>query len=419
MERRPENYKLCCAEYSSENYDFGFVSDISWETCDAECVFVPPDIRMIDDFAFQFNNKLKAISFSRKSQLEIVGKRAFQQTTIKSVAIPKSIHTICNGCFMASSLQRLTFDEDSQLRSIESNAFAGTSIETVELPSSIRSIGSQCFYYCRSLRILKFGPNCHLTTFETGLFEETSLHTITIPKSVEMIKEKCFYGCRSLTSVEFESGSQLRQIGKQAFSCTGIYEITIPRCTEVLETRCFADCRNLRVFCCESDSSLRRIESAVWFNCSISEFSLPASVSEILTGAFHKIDIENGLKLPESSRFRSLGALIIDKSRRELIGCTFWRTKSISIPAGIEIIGPCCFDGCTRLEEVVIEANSRLREVGDRAFICCPIQELKIPATAETFGRSSLAFRRSEQVVEFASLEQRMRVPKDAFRLLL
>lgn len=385
-----------------------------------ECVFIPSHLRQISDSAFRNCSSLRSITFSKDSELRIIGKMAFKNTRIETISIPKTVEVIGDECFTICPLRKIVFHPDSCLKKIGAEAFAGTTLETIEIPMSVNYIGVRCFYSCVSLTRVFFHSDSAVTCLSRGLFNKSSIERIIIPKSVTDIGENCFHMCKSLSSVTFENGSRLRTIKRFAFAETGIFHVRIPRSVEVLESECFSGCPTLRIFDFEGDSLLKSIQSCVWANCFLNELSLPASVREIMPGAFRKIRIKGELTVSEKNPFyTSDGILVMEKTRRELVGCAQWQAKFVNIPAAVEIIGPRCFDGCTFLRVVSIDTGSRLKELGDKAFICCPLQDLKIPETTKIFGRSSLAFKQSEKIVQFASNEQRMRVPKDAFRLLL
>jgi hypothetical protein len=60
-----------------------------------------------------------------------------------------------------------------------------------------------------------------------------------------------------------------------------------------------------------------------------------------------------------------------------------FRFTTFNIPESVEVIGDRCFESCSGLETVKFEGSSRLKRIGERAFMGSKLHSITIPAMAE------------------------------------
>ena len=130
-----------------------------FERRDIEEVIIPPFIRIISPYAFNFGQKLTKIEFPGDSKLQIIGESAFSYYSITSILIPKSVTTISSYAFYNCPLTDLTFSECSQLELIDNNAVSSSSLKSILIPSSVKRIGEASFCLCEMLDDVKFSEN--------------------------------------------------------------------------------------------------------------------------------------------------------------------------------------------------------------------------------------------------------------------
>jgi hypothetical protein len=85
-------------------------------------------------------------------------------------------------------------------------------------------------------------------------------------------------------------------------------------------------------------------------------------------------------------RFTFKDDVLIRKKTNELIRY-FGVAERVLVKSSIEIIGVGCFSGCSYIREVMFESESRLKEIGYRAFAETKIRSIRILNTVEKIGR--------------------------------
>lgn len=127
----------------------------AFENCEnLESITIPNSVSEIEGRAFGGCTSLSTILLP--NSLETIGKYAFTQSGLKSIAIPDNV----------------TLEEDGVM--LFSECYL---LETVTLPKNIKAIGGDMFYDCGELS------------------------TITIPTTVETINSGAFYNCVSLSEI--------------------------------------------------------------------------------------------------------------------------------------------------------------------------------------------------------------------------
>lgn len=121
-----------------------------------------------------------------------IGEKAFINTPISEVILPKSLKAILEGAFEGCK-----------------------KIKHIDLPDSVEYLGPKCF--CKS-GIVEF--NC--------------------PNFVRIIPSMCFYQCAELRKINL--GNQVWKLGHSAFSeCSNLQNISLPESLQVIEASCFEE----------------------------------------------------------------------------------------------------------------------------------------------------------------------------------
>ncbi|MDR0751193.1 MAG: leucine-rich repeat protein [Christensenellaceae bacterium] len=186
--------------------------------CDASIILVPNDatkeyrnqwnnyadkifpVSDINSYFYIKNDVLEYYSGEDKN-VEIpegvaaIGTSAFAYSTVESITIPSTVHTIKSSAFYsATNLITVRIAEDSQLETIERSAFSACkNLTTFDWVDSIKTIGH-------------------------GAFEDTGITEVffSTTSQLEIIETYAFRYCSSLNDVEILSTS-LTQIGEMVF----------------------------------------------------------------------------------------------------------------------------------------------------------------------------------------------------------
>lgn len=191
-------------------------------------------VTSISENSFNNSKCIKTLAFETGSEVQVIGKKAFYQSTIESITIPPHLTKICEGAFSFSCLEHIEIPSDSELQIIEKEAFFSTSIESIEIPSKLTQLKrGWCSGLENTSRIIvsKSNPNYRLyddkfiisksskekeeenQNFDVLVFCVRDIEKVTIPNFIEIIDKYAFNDCK-IKSIEIPPDSKLRIIGK-------------------------------------------------------------------------------------------------------------------------------------------------------------------------------------------------------------
>ncbi len=148
------------------------------------------------------------------------------------------VTVIHDGVFEGAAFHTVKLPE--KLRVLGKKAFQKSSIESIVLPDSLTEMGEECFDNCLSLEKVTFGKK--LKTIPTGAFYGCkSLKEIKLPKGVEIIGEEAFGALSALEKVTLPE--TLCEIGPYAFWNSGTAALTfsIPKSTAKIGKNAFLE----------------------------------------------------------------------------------------------------------------------------------------------------------------------------------
>lgn len=140
------------------------------------------------------------ISFPPDSKLQIIEECPFLNSTyntglVNEIAFPSNLKVIEPSAFaeFCGSLQKITIPFDSNLEIIGKNAFQYSSIENLSLPRQFKIIDDSAFYYSTKLKTILFPPDSKLQIIGPNAFQNSSIENyqkehFVVVKSSEMFK---------------------------------------------------------------------------------------------------------------------------------------------------------------------------------------------------------------------------------------
>lgn len=251
-----------------------------------------------------------------------IGDKAFYNNkTITSVSIPKSLKTIGYDAFYLASNLRTARIEDlaswcsvnlvnamanpirnclptygtwgkvyfngtevtttlnipEGVTKIERSFFGFNSLTTVNFPSTMKVIGVSAFQSCANLTTVNIPEG--VDTIASAFYSCSKLNNVVIPGSVKFIGSSTFTSCTGLTDITLNEG--LKGIGDNVFRlCSGLTKITIPASVETISRYAFDNVTNLKEVTCLGLVPPTTASDAFHFFCADATLYVPEAAIE-------------------------------------------------------------------------------------------------------------------------------------------
>ena len=357
-------------------------------------IFIPRSIKYEgEDFiitfihtgAFKNSQSTKSIQFSEDSDLQIIDKEAFCDTSITNVSIPSTVTQICEGAFSdCMDLESIHFSNDSKLRSIGKEAISYSNLNNLTIPSMVEELEEG---WCRGMstinsvsimpnnkkfafmdeKIIVGKSDINSSNYDVLFFAVRNIQKLIVPSFIKYISPYAFDECKMLKIIEFSEDSELLSIDKFSFSYSEIQSIVIPK--NVIEIGKFA------FFCChylakiefEDDSQLMSIYKNAFAYTQIEQISIPSHTKKIGDFALnHCLNLKN-VEFKENSELVSIGSYAFANTI----------ITGILIPPHVTDIGEGAFSDLFIVE---LSENSELHSIRSNVFIEFSDSILMIPA---------------------------------------
>ena len=280
-----------------------------------------------------FDNCSSLTNITLPKNLASIGFRAFSNSGLTSITIPKSVQTLEENAFVGC--KNLT---DAYIESLESwllicsspknqnlsNPLVpctlhilsedGNDLTEIVIPSGISRISNYTFYKCSSLVSIVI-PAGVTAIDKYAFYGCENLASISVPSSLTDIGSYAFSGCTSLNDISLPEG--LVSIGDDAFqSCSALTEIHIPATVTTIGEYAFYRCTALANITFGENSKLAAIDECTFSYCqSLTGIVIPDSVTSIGYSAFNScyylttITMPKSLKAVESNVFYNCNRL--------------------------------------------------------------------------------------------------------------
>ncbi|MBQ7761699.1 MAG: leucine-rich repeat domain-containing protein [Clostridia bacterium] len=351
-----------------------------------EEVILPQTTTQIGENAFLRCSQIKSLDIPTGTTK--IDSWAFGRCTgLEQITLPDTVTSIGERAFLYC--EKLTeIQLPSQLKEIGTGAFCYcSSFSEIYVPSSVESIGAYAFASCTALEKITLpfvgnsvkqvsdstqypfgfvfdtnGLNNQICTEQSYIYNgrvvtdkyylPSTLKSVTITGG--NILQGAFSGCGSLTEIILPN--DITSIGKEAFAdCTGIEKIEIPSGVESLGAGVFKNCTGLKKIDVPSGVSVIKEES--FYNCTaLTEVLLSPSTSKIYDYAFYNCDF-NSISLNEG--LVEIGEYVFSDTG----------IVSIKLPSSLATIVSTSFNGCSLLEEVIVDGNNLTFTIENGALI--------------------------------------------------
>lgn len=240
--------------------------------------------------------------------------------------------------------------EGKKVVAIGEKAFKNTNIKSISLPKTITSIKAYAFYGCNRLQSIDIPEN--VTEIRASAFENCyNLRTINLHEGIVDIRASAFKYTK-ISSIDLPDS--LEYLGASVFShCSALTEITIPRKVIELNGQTFEYCTSLRTINLHDNIISIHGENFIG-DRNLNNVVLPSKITEIRGNTFEYCS--------------SLTLIIIPEGVTRIGGHAFYGCSSlsyVSIPSTLREIGSSAFRQCSSLRSISIP---RTTLVNERAF---------------------------------------------------
>ena len=296
---------------------------------------------------------------------------AFNDASLTSVWIPASVRAIDDYVFSGQPLTQVTFQDDdahpSQLETIGDRAFANTALEHITLPRSFTMAGLETFSDMAKLRSVHVGPN----VVAQGLF--AAFARTPLLESIEVDAANPNY--QSLDGVLYTKGLTHLATYPEAKNAGGHYSVA--EGTSTIDEGAFASARIASV---TLPSTLRRVEKAAFVSSQVTSLTLPDGFESMDNMAFwympklERVDL-GGTTAVSDSAFRYDKALTEVNFRPDLGRLAAVEDyafedapiASAALPDSVTSVGKFAFSGNSSLTR--LHLGSGLTSIGEGAFV--------------------------------------------------
>ena len=170
------------------------------------------------------------------------------------------------------------------LQMIGPRAFGESKIETITMPKELYAIGQEAFWRCKNLSSISIPQGIKIIAAETFSDCENLLEVV-LPETVYAIEKRAFENCKKLTAITLPDS--ITQIGACAFlNCANLTSIEIPGGVKEIEQSAFGGCTSLTQV--HLEEGLEMIGAGAFHDCeSLAAIVLPKSVVSIGTNEWN------------------------------------------------------------------------------------------------------------------------------------
>lgn len=363
-----------------------------------------------------------------------IGDNAFCGCEMMDVIIPDSVTSIgINSFYSCSQLQTIKLPN----RAIAIGEYAFdfcVKLRNIEILGCVSDIGGYAFSNCESLKSIEF-PEGLTSIGDFAFMNCTGLERITIPESVTSIGFDVFCDCTNIQilcydlstayyyAINSEIPYQLLSISTTDISLNKVsLSLFVGESEMLIATVMPSTATNKSLTWNSSNTSVanvdnsgavmanapgtatitvRTVDSGVEATCVVTVKAASGECGDNLTWSFDNgvlrisgtgtmLNFENRYSTPWFPLSATVDIISIGNevsSIGDYAFSSFNNVTSIAIPSSITSIGIYAFGGCANLTSVGFVEGSKLRTIGEGAFMNCGIEEMVIPSQVSLIGK--------------------------------
>lgn len=207
---------------------------------------------------------------------------------------------------------------------------------------------------------------------------------VILPGGIRRIEKSAFRECSAMVKINLPDS--LQEIGAFAFQkCSRLSEVNLPAGLEALGNCSFDGCVCLRQ--AALPKGIIRLDGGQFRNCSqLERVEFSAKMQRLDGTAFcgcvqlqkWEVDIHNPY-------LRADGPFLLTADGKEVLCALPNLSGAVTMPSGLEVVGPYAFQGCTRLTSVTLPSG--VRAVANSAYAeCSQLSEVVFPDSLTEIG---------------------------------
>lgn len=292
--------------------------------------FLPQTLTTLGKKSFYYCSKLSKVDLS-KTKVE---------------DIPESCFELCRYFVEDPDSHKkdgLKITLPSTLKTISKKAFYNTSIMNISIPKDVSSIADDAFVLCNKLEEIKVD-----SSNTNYVVHNEALHTFN--------KEKLLVYPAASSQTNFVVSPNTKVINPYAFSdAVNLTDVDLNSIyIEEIASYTFMNCSNLKTITIGADAAtgIKKIGVKAFFGCkSLTSFNGEYSITEIGESAFYDCIALENVYLGESTSLTKIDA-------EAFYNCN--KMKNLTLPGSLDIVGRAAFFNCSSLEYISFGANETL-----------------------------------------------------------
>lgn len=397
----------------------------------------------------------------------------FLLNSIKSITIPSSFKYFASGwCDEAPNLTEINVSTENKYfssynnqfiigKSLQENTeedfdvliFCVRNVKNVTIPKFIKIIGSYSFQLCKQLDEVIFEPNSKLEIIEKYTFQCSSIKTIKTPPNLKVICRRAFDNCDQLTNFEIPMDSEIHTIQKYAFCNSSIESINITSKLVHLEKYWCMDIPKLNSIKVSPDNQMyssyedkyiigkplsyeEQNEEEEYNDCEDNEEeeefiddNKNEEEEEFLDDNENETNdkydefgeeeesknINGSNKQPDDKKIQSSTIYNVDSNEFNVLIFSVRNIVEATIPSFVELIGPCSFNRCNKLQNVKFLKDSKLQTICEGAFYESSLKCISIPINVTLIQDNAFSQCNNLEIVEIPTNSKMQKIKAFAF----
>ena len=324
---------------------------------------IPENYEVIAPYAFTENPSLTGITIP--ASVKEIGISAFQECPkLKSITITNGETLVSDRSFMGCE-QVTSVNLPAGMKTVGHSAFFDlTSLKTLTLPEGMLHTGINSFANC-GLTTLNL-PSTLVNIGDRSFMNNTDLHQINLPESLDTIEYSAFYGC-DLATIDLKN---VKWVGGQVF-CNNynLARVNFGEQLDFLGNAVFYGCRSLTTMN-NLPESLREMEGTTFFRCTgITDLTIPSGVEVIGPGITVGTSSLAEIKIdPANTHYTVEDGWLYTSDLKNLVAVPGGTTGRLTVPAHVTTVNQQAAR-LTPITELVTQSGLKTIEFG--AFMQC------------------------------------------------